>query len=106
MTFAARPRVLLTADVRKHLVAILREEREENPDAVFHIREVRRGVHDKAVDALRLGLDSPEATDVLITSAGIDFAISADYLELFGEPGTFAIGRDAKGGFSVCRFHR
>lgn len=106
MTDAARPRVLLTADVRKRLMAILREERKDNPDTVFRIREVRRGVHDKAVDILRLGLDSPEETDILITSAGLDFAVSSDYLDLFGDPGAFAIGCDAKGGFSVYRFHR
>lgn len=89
--------VMLTNSARKSLDKILEVERRENPDAVFRIRETRRGVYNDAVFELRIGLDERGENDEITTSGGLPFVADRDFLDFRGQPPTFYIVTDRRG---------
>lgn len=89
--------IMLTSPARQSLAKILECERRENPNAVFRIWETRRGAHDDAVYALRLGLDDREENDEATLCAGLPFVAARDFLELRAQPSTFYIVTDKRG---------
>lgn len=97
-------RITLTDKTRACLRDILAREREHTPDAVFRIRETRRGVHDDAVYELQLGLDEREENDELALCGGMPFVADRDFLELRGDAPTFYIVMDKRGLPSVHPF--
>ena len=98
-------RITLTSRARDVLRKILAREHEETPEAVFRIRETRRGIYDAAVYELRLGLDEQTENDETATCGGMRFVAERDFLALRGDAPTFYIVTDKRGLPSVHPFN-
>ncbi len=87
-------RITLTSQARDVLRNILAREREGAPNAVFRIRETRRGAYDDAVYELRLSLDEQTENDEIAVCGGMPFVADRDFLALSGEAPSFYIVTD------------